>query len=66
MPKYRVEFNTNIGVSVEIEADDAEAAADAAWDEAESYLSTLTGDGLHVVGADASLDGIGADAVKEV
>jgi hypothetical protein len=68
MTKYRVGLGTRINLVVEIEAEDEEQAADEAWEHAEEYLRTVTGDssGGRRVRADATLDGIGADEVEEV
>lgn len=63
--RYLVEFTTTISVTVDIEADDEDAAADLAWQPAQDYLDTVYGDSRSVR-AHASLDGIGASAVRLV
>lgn len=65
MPKYKVSFETKIRVEVEIHEDDQDTAADKAWDLAQEYLDTVHGDHRDVT-AEATLDGIGAETVKEV
>lgn len=61
---HRVRFITTISLLVEVESDDEDDAADRAWEYAEGYLQTLTGDGHHVVSAEASIDGIGGEHVR--
>lgn len=63
MSDYTVVFQTSIEVTVHIDADNEDDAADLAWDRAEEYLDTVIGNGRDVF-ADASLDGIGADSVQ--
>jgi hypothetical protein len=58
---FKVRFITTISLLVEAESDDEGDAAERAWEYAEGYLQTLTGDGGHVLSVDASLDGIGGD-----
>jgi hypothetical protein len=65
MPTYRATYETRITLTVEVDAADEHDAADESWGYAQAYLDTLPGDHLHVVGVDASLDGIGADSVEE-
>lgn len=71
MNRYVVRFVTTIEVAVTVEIDpgvaafsDEDRAADAGWQKAEEYLQTL-GNHRDVV-VDASLDGIGAEAVERV
>jgi hypothetical protein len=63
--RYQVEFTTTISITVDIEADGEDSAADQAWQAAEDYLNTVHGDN-RTVRAHASLDGIGADEVRAV
>ena len=63
MPRYRVNLNTQISLTVELDAVDEDHAMDAAWQPAEDYLNTLNRQ-FHqdaTVWADATLDGIGAE-----
>lgn len=68
MSEYRVQFRTAISLTVVLDADDEGQAADTAWEHAEEYLRTVTGDvsGGRCVTADATMDGIGADEVEKV
>jgi hypothetical protein len=66
MPRYRVHFTTSISLAVELDAEDENEAAEAAWQPTEDYLQTLRGDGYRVVSVDATLDGIGGDEVEEI
>jgi hypothetical protein len=66
--KYRVSLNTTLTVTVTLEADDEDTAADLAWKAAEEHVQTYPfsrsqSDGV-VVLADATFDGIGADTVE--
>ena len=68
MRTYRITHRTTIEVIVDINAEDEDYAADAAWKISEDYLNTLstqTGD-ERIYSVAASLDGIGADEVEEV
>jgi len=65
MPRYRVTFALPAEVTVEIEREDEEDAADAAWRVAEDYLDTMTPD-AHGASFQGSLDGIGAERVEEI
>lgn len=68
--KFRVTFETHLSITVLLDAEDEDKAADVAWQAANAHLQTLpfvrsTHDGA-VVLADAELDGIGADEVAPV
>src|SRR4051794_3528750 len=68
--RFRVTFETNLSITVLLDAEDEESAADAAWKAANAHLQTYpfarsTHDGATVL-ADAELDGIGADEVAPV
>ena len=65
MSTYDVTFNTTLSVTVTIQADDEDTAADKAWEIAENYAKTIGGN-YRDIRADASFDGIGADEVTEV
>ena len=65
MRTYLVTFTTPIHLTVTVEAEGEQEAADLAWQPAEDYLQTIVGDHQQVR-AEASLDGIGADDVTEV
>lgn len=62
--KYAVTYHTNINITVYIDTDDEEAAADESWAVAEDYLKGIYGDPATAVHAEATLDGIGADSVE--
>jgi hypothetical protein len=66
MPEYVARFTTQIEVSVTLDADDEDTAADAAWDVAEEYLRTVHGHRPSRVTASATLDGVGASEVEEI
>lgn len=64
MATYVVRFKTNIDLAVTIdEFEDESDAADAAWDKAEAFLSTVYGHGQ--VRAEASLDGQAEYAIEQ-
>jgi hypothetical protein len=62
--KYTVNFETHISVTVDIEAEDADLAGEAAWPLAEDYLKTVGGNHRNVR-AYATLDGLGAESVEK-
>jgi hypothetical protein len=68
MSRYRVEISTKLNVTVLLDADSEEDAADAAWEAAQQYAHTVNGADLGdvTVDAEADFDGIGADEVTEV
>jgi hypothetical protein len=66
--KYCATFETHLSITVLLDAEDEDSAADAAWQAANAHLQTYpfarsTHDGATVL-ADADLDGIGADTVE--
>lgn len=68
--KFRATFETHLSITVLLDAEDEDGAADAAWQAANAHIQTLpftrsTHDGV-VVLVDADLDGIGADEVAPV
>jgi len=65
MATFRLTYVAPLNLVVTIEADDEDDASDRAWEEAQEYLQTVYGNGLHVT-ADGDLDGIGADEISEV
>ena len=68
MSAYAVTYRTQIEVIVTLDEDDEDVAADASWEIVNGYLNTLgtqTGD-ERITYVCASLDGIGADEVREV
>lgn len=70
MPKYRVNFETTLNVTVEVEAKDLDTAMDAAWEPAEehvqSYSFNRSEDAGATVLAFATFDGIGATGAEEI
>lgn len=66
MSKYVVEFSTVISLQVKLDAANEDQASDEAWIRASEYLDTVYGDHSLGVLAEVSLDGIGAEIVKEV
>lgn len=66
MSTYQVTFATTLNVTVTIDADDEDAAADIAWDRAQEFADSIgTPPTPPGVRAEASFDGIGADDVQE-
>jgi hypothetical protein len=65
MTTFRLTYAVPLNLAVTVEADNEDDAQEIAWDEAQEYLQTVYGNGLHVT-ADGDLDGIGADEVNEV
>ncbi len=64
MPTFEVTYTTQLNLTVRIDAEGQEDAADGSWQAAQNYCQTLMGDHL-TVRAEATLDGIGADTVEE-
>ena len=64
MPTFEVTYTTTLTLTVTIDAADDDAASDTSWRAAQDYCDTLMGD-HRTVWAEATLDGIGADTVKE-
>lgn len=66
--KYRATFETHLSLTVLLDAEDEDSAADAAWQAAHAHLQTWTfarsTHGAATVLADADLDGIGTDTVE--
>ena len=67
MKLYRVTFNTNICIEVELDAFDEDQASDHAWNIAEEHLKTLAAQAdRRIVSIEASLDGIADDSIEEL
>jgi hypothetical protein len=62
---YEVRYTTTLHLSVTVDTEDDDQAADAAHDAADAYLETLVGNHRDVA-AHASLDGVGADEIEAV
>ena len=65
MSRYSVRFPVWAEITVTLEADDRDSAADAAWEIANEYAQTVLGNHRNVV-ANLSLDGIGTNDVEEM
>ena len=65
MSTFRLTYVVPLNLVVTVEADHEDDAQEIAWEEAQEYLQTVYGNGLHVTAA-GDLDGIGADEISEV
>jgi hypothetical protein len=64
MKKYRVIWrNVPIEITVEVEAEDEDTAADMAWEQASDHASSIDMNDRHGCQFEVNLDGIGADDV---
>lgn len=66
--RYRAYYRTHIEITVEVEADNEDDAAEISWDMADEYTHTIYGKPFQdfPITAEVSLDGIGADVVVEL